>query len=184
MDNANPQFGPVPYMPAIGISVVKKAGARPAKIIDLSLNESSFGASSLATVKTQERCERLFRYPDPASTVLRKAIGAAYDLNPDYLVCGNGSEELLDIIGRLYARPGDEILFSQNSFMQFPIVAMRVGAKVVTSSEENLTTVVDTLLAKVTDKTKSFSWRTRTTRPAPIFLKTRCAEFAINYQPM
>ncbi len=145
---------PTAYVPAIGKTVVKKVGARPAQIIDLSLNESSFGASPLAVEATKARCDQLFRYPDPASTELRKAIGQALDLDPARIVCGNGSEELLDVIGRLYARPGDEILFSEYSFMQFHIVAMRVGATAVTSAEKDLTTVVDALLDKLSAKTK------------------------------
>lgn len=145
---------PTAYVSSIGKTVVKKVGARPDQIIDLSLNESSFGASPLAVEATKNRCNRLFRYPDPASTELRQAIGQAHDLDPAQIVCGNGSEELLDVIGRLYARPGDEILFSEYSFMQFPIVAMRVGATPVMSREENLTTVVDDLLEKLSDKTK------------------------------
>ncbi|MCP4935013.1 MAG: aminotransferase class I/II-fold pyridoxal phosphate-dependent enzyme, partial [bacterium] len=145
---------PVAYIPSIGKTVVKKVGTRAETVIDLSLNESSYGASALALKATRERCNRLFRYPDPASTDLRNAIGQAHDLDPGQIVCGNGSEELLDVIGRLYARSGDEILFSQYSFMQFPIVAMRVGATPVSSREEKLTTIVDALLDKVSDRTK------------------------------
>jgi histidinol-phosphate aminotransferase len=94
------------------------------------------------------------RYPDPASTDLRQAIGRRYDLPPDDLVCGNGSEELLDIIGRLYARPGDEILFSDHGFLQFAIVALRVGATPVRAAERGLTADIDTLLAAVTPRTR------------------------------
>lgn len=151
MSTARPQ----PYIPDIEVSVVKKASpGMPPKRIDLSLNESSFGVSPKATAAAQERSERLYRYPDPASTELRHAIGRTYGLDPEQIICGNGSEELLDIIGRLYARLGDEILFSEYSFMQFPIVAMRVGATPVKAPEADLTTVVDTLLERVSDKTR------------------------------
>lgn len=155
MSSAPTATRPQPYIPDIAVSVVKKVGvATPRQVIDLSLNESSFGMSPLAQTAAQDRCERLYRYPDPASTELRRAIGATYGLDPERIICGNGSEELLDIIARLYARPGDEILFSEYSFMQFPIVTMRVGATAVTAPETDLTTVVDTLLERVTDKTR------------------------------
>jgi histidinol-phosphate aminotransferase len=146
---------PLPYMPAIGKAVVRKiavAGQRP--LLDLSLNESSHGASPLAAAAATARCQRLMRYPDPASTALRQAIGRRYDLPPDDLVCGNGSEELLDIIGRLYARPGDEILFSDHGFLQFAIVALRVGATPVRAAERGLTADIDALLAAVTPRTR------------------------------
>ena len=130
MSSANPraQRKPEPYIPDIGRSVVKPRLEGKGNVINLSLNESSFGASPRAVAAAQERCERLHRYPDVASTELRRAIGAHFGLEPDRIVCGNGSEELLDIIARLYARPGDEILFTEYGFIQFPIVTMRVGA--------------------------------------------------------
>jgi histidinol-phosphate aminotransferase len=71
----------------IGKTVVKKVGARPDTIIDLSLNESSFGASPVAEEAARNRCNRLIRYPDPASTELRRAIGTAHSLDPDRIVC-------------------------------------------------------------------------------------------------
>src|SRR5689334_13503300 len=146
---------PLPYMPAIGKTVVRKiavAGRRP--LLDLSLNESSHGASPLAVAAATERCQRLMRYPDPASTALRQAIGRCYDLPPGDLVCGNGSEELLDIIGRLFARPADEILFSDHGFLQFAIVAQRVGATPVRAAERRLTADIGALLAAVTPRTR------------------------------
>ena len=120
---------PRPYIPEIGRSVVKAPAAPPTRpLLDLSLNESSYGASPLAEAAAAKRVKRLHRYPDPASRTLREAIGRSYGLDPERVVCGNGSEELLDAVGRLYARPGDEILFTEHGFMQFPFVAMRVGA--------------------------------------------------------
>lgn len=123
-------------------------------LIDLSLNESSYGASAGAEAAAAARVKRLHRYPDTASTALREAIGRCYGLDPDRIVCGNGSEELLDAVGRLYARPGDEILFTEYGFMQFPIVAMRVGATPVRAPEQALTADVDALLARVSERTK------------------------------
>jgi len=147
--------GPRSYIPDIDMAVVKKvttgAGAR---LIDLSLNESSHGASPLAMAAARARCESPMRYPDPASQALREGIGKCYGLDPEQIVCGNGSEELIDIIARLYARPGDEILFTRYGFMQFPIVAMRVGATAVKAPERRLTTDVDALLARVGERTR------------------------------
>ena len=147
---------PDAYMPDIDLSVVKKVtdGSGKGSLTDLSLNESSYGASPKAMAAAAERGALLHRYPDPASKALRAAIGKAYGFDPDHLVCGNGSEELLDVIGRLFARPGDEVLFSERSFMQFPIVARRVGATEITAPERDLVPLVDELLARITAKTK------------------------------
>src|SRR5690606_28129340 len=94
------------------------------------------------------------RYPDVASTELRRAIGAHFGLDPDRIVCGNGSEELIDIIARLYARPGDETLFTEFGFIQFPIVTMRVGATAVRAPAPNQTADVDALIERITERTR------------------------------
>ncbi|MHA1538435.1 MAG: histidinol-phosphate transaminase [Alphaproteobacteria bacterium] len=144
------------YMPDIGISVVTKVvgDGESGPLTDLSLNESSYGASPKALAAAAERGALLNRYPDPASKALRAAIANAYGLDPEHLVCGNGSEELIDVIARLFARTGDEVLFSERSFMQFPIVARRVGATEVTAPERDLIPQVDEMLARITEKTK------------------------------
>jgi histidinol-phosphate aminotransferase len=145
---------PVPYIPPIAISVVKPPVAVGRILHDLSLNELSEGASPRALEAVRSRAARLHRYPDPASSELRAAIGHAYGLDPERIVCGNGSEELLDVIGRLFARPGDEILFTRHGFVQFPIVAMRTGATGVMAPEPDLVADVDALLAAVTLRTR------------------------------
>jgi len=146
---------PQPYIPAIGVTVVKHVPVgRVNRVINLSLNESSLGASPRAVRAAKARAESLERYPDPGSGELRRALGRSHDLDPECIVCGNGSEELLDVIGRVYARPGDEILFPEHGFLQFAIVAMRVGATQVTAPERELRADVDALLAAVSERTK------------------------------
>ena len=146
---------PQPYL-----SVLSKPLARPPvipsgmKIIDLSINESPYGASPLAIEAAQKRIQYPHRYPDPSSRALRNAIAKTYQLSAARVVCGNGSEELLDVIGRLFARPGDEILISENGFFQFALVAERLGAKLVRAPEQNFVANVDALLAAANAKTK------------------------------
>jgi histidinol-phosphate aminotransferase len=86
---------------------------------------------------------------------MRTAIGRQFGLDPARIVCGNGSEELLDAVGRVYARAGDEILFPAYSFLQFSIVAYRIGAKAVeTPLGDDFAVDVDALLAAVTPTTR------------------------------
>jgi histidinol-phosphate aminotransferase len=151
----SPPACPEPYIPDIGKTVVQNvAVGRVNRVVNLSLNESAYGASPLAVAATKKRAEKLERYPDSASTELRRALGRHHDLDPERILCGNGSEELLDVIGRAYARPGDEILFTEYGFLQFHIVAMRVGATPVTAPERDHTADVDALLAALSERTK------------------------------
>jgi histidinol-phosphate aminotransferase len=108
----------------------------------------------LAVAAAKVRAEELWLYPDPASTALRRAIGKVHGLDPDAIVCGNGSEELLDVVARVYARPGDEVLFPEFGFMQFPTIAERVGAAAVRAPEREFVADVDALLKRATARTK------------------------------
>lgn len=149
-------IAPIPYLPDTGALGMRKVLPPPGgTLIDLSLNESSWGASPAAIAAAQDRATAMSRYPDPMSTALREAIGEHYAIDPEQVICGNGSEELLDVIARCYARPGDEVLFPRWGFAQFGVVAMRVGATAVKADESaDYVTDVDALLAAVTERTR------------------------------
>ncbi len=132
----------------------RKSRPAPGRASTSASTSSSFGASPAAIAAARRRAATAHRYPDPASTRLREALGRRYRIDPRRIVCGNGSEELLDILGRLYARPGDEILYTQYGFLQFPIIAARVGATAVRVPERGLMVDVDRILAAITPKSR------------------------------
>ncbi len=124
------------------------------KLISLAINESPYGCSRKAWAAAQARFGDPNRYPDPSSADLRRAIGRQFSLDPERIVCGNGSEELLDVIARMFVRDGDQIIMSQSGFFQFAVVAARLGAELLRAPEQGLITDVDALLALVGAKTK------------------------------
>ncbi|MBL8907926.1 MAG: aminotransferase class I/II-fold pyridoxal phosphate-dependent enzyme [Rhizobiales bacterium] len=123
-------------------------------MISLAINENAYGASPRAVEAAIARLSAPHRYPDPSSSELRLAIGTTFDLDPDRIICGNGSEELLDVIGRLFARSGDRIIMSQSGFFQFALVASRLGAELVRAPERDLVTDADALTALATPEAK------------------------------
>ena len=123
-------------------------------LISLAINESPYGCSPAAQAAAQARLADLNRYPDPSSAGLRQAIGRQFALDPERIVCGNGSEELLDIVARMFVRAGDEIIMSQSGFFQFAVVAARLGAELKRAPEHDYVTDVDGLLALVTPRTR------------------------------
>lgn len=123
-------------------------------LVSLAINESAFGCSPKALAAARARLEQPHRYPDPASAALRQAIGRAHGLDPERIICGNGSEELLDVAGRMFVRPGDQILMSQSGFFQFAVVAQRLGAGLVRAGERDLVTDVDAMLGLIGPATK------------------------------
>ena len=124
------------------------------KLISLAINESPYGCSRKAWAAAQARFGDLNRYPDPASAELRRAIGRQFSLDPERIVCGNGSEELLDVMGRMFVRSGDQIIMSQSGFFQFAVIAARLGAELLRAAEQDFITDVDALLKLVGDRTK------------------------------
>ena len=124
------------------------------KVIVLSANENPLGPSEKAKEAYAAMADELHRYPEGGAVALRNAIGGRFDLNPDQIVCGAGSDELISLLIKAYAGPGDEVLHSQHGFLMYAISAKAAGATPVTAPEKNLTADVDALLGKVTENTK------------------------------
>lgn len=122
--------------------------------IKLASNESALGASPRAIEAYRAGAASLHRYPDGSATGLRQALAARHGIGARRIVCGAGSDELITLLVRAYAGPGDEVLCSAHGFLMYPIAAKSVGATVVVAPETNLTTDVDALLARVSDRTR------------------------------
>lgn len=137
-----------PYVP--GKSTV--AGAR--EIIKLSSNEGALGPSPRAIEAYIETANELHRYPDGDSTELREVIGEQHGLDPGRIVCGAGSDEILYLLGRGYAGPGDEVLTHAHAFIMYELVTLGIGATPVKADEVSLTANVDNLLARVSPRTR------------------------------
>lgn len=136
------------YVPG-GSSV--PGGIEPVK---LSSNENPLGPSSAAIAAFKAAADSLERYPDGSAAGLRQAIARAHGLNPDRIVCGAGSDELLNLLAHAYLEPGDETIFTEHGFLVYRIVTLGCGATPVVAPEKNLRTDVDAILARVTPKTK------------------------------
>jgi histidinol-phosphate aminotransferase len=96
----------------------------------------------------------MHRYPDGGAAALREAIGKRFGLEPSRIVCGAGSDELIALLIKAYAGPGDEVLYSQYGFVMYPISAHAAGATPVTAPEKGYRTDVEALIAKAGPKTK------------------------------
>lgn len=155
--DSNPRSGPNPR-PGI-LSIEPYVGGASliegkTRIIKLASNESPFGPSPKAIEAAARVGETMHRYPDGGSIDLRQALGKLHRLDPDLIVCGAGSDELLSLLAHAYAGPGDEVIHSEHGFLVYPIAARAAGAEPVSVAEKNLTTDVDGILAAVTERTK------------------------------
>lgn len=122
--------------------------------IKLSANETPLGASPKAIAAYRAADESLARYPDGTAHELRTMLGKKHGLNPEQIVCGCGSDELLQLLPQAYAGVGDEIIFTEHGFVVYKLATGAVGATPIAVAETNLTTDVDKILAAVTPRTK------------------------------
>ncbi len=130
----------------------KLAGAN--RTIKLSSNEGAFGVPPAAQAAYVAMARELHRYPDGSAIELRRAIGAKFHLDPERIVCGAGSDDLLYQLCLAYGGPGTEIIMSEHGFSIYQIAGTYSGAKVLKTPERNLTADVDAMLAAVSPATR------------------------------
>ncbi len=126
-----------------------------AKVHKLSANENPLGPSPAAVAAYTEARSNLEHYPEGSARVLREAIGATFGLDPARIVCGgDGSDELLKMLGNAYLRAGDEVIFTEHAFVIYKIITLANSAVPVIVPEKDLRADVDAILAAVTPKTR------------------------------
>ena len=123
-------------------------------VVKLSSNENPFGPSDAAQEAFTRAVHQLHRYPLSDQRPLREAIGEVHDLNPDQIICGAGSDEIIAFLCQAFAGVGDEVLFTEHGFSMYRISALAAGATPVEAVERERVTDVDALLAACTDKTR------------------------------
>ena len=145
---------PRPGILSIAPYVPGKSTAKGSKVHKLSSNESPLGASPAAMKAYAEAGKSLERYPDGSATALREAIAARYGLSSERIVCGAGSDELLQLLAHAYLGEGDEAVYSQYGFLVYPIAIASNGAKAIVAPEKNHATDVDAVLKCVSERTR------------------------------
>ncbi len=131
-----------------------KSGPKAGKTFKLSSNESAVGASPKAVAAYETAAGDLSLYPDGSATALREAIAKRHGLKAENIVCGAGSDELLQLLAHAYLSAGDEAIYSQFGFLVYPIAISSNGAKAVVAPEHDHVADVGEILSRVTAKTK------------------------------
>ena len=148
---------PVPRAEVMAIEayVPGKSGvAGLERVYKLSSNETPLGPSPAAVEAFRREAGSLALYPDGPALRLREAIARRYGLDVERIMCGNGSDEILSLIAQVYLRPGDEGLYSQYGFLAYPIAIRAAGATPVVAPEVDMSTSVDSMLSRVTERTR------------------------------
>jgi histidinol-phosphate aminotransferase len=153
-----------PYTP--GKSPVAEPGR---KVFKLSANETPFGPSPRAKEAFATTVAHLEDYPEGTSRVLREAVGKRFGLDPACIICGAGSDEILNLIAHVYLGPGDEAISTAHGFLVYPIATMGNGATNVVAPETDFTCNVDAILKCVTPRTK-LVWLANPNNPTGTYL--------------
>ncbi len=124
------------------------------EIIKLSANESALGVSTRVKKILSSKNLKLFRYPDGKSEILRSQISKKFNCNKEKIICGAGSDEVIQMLCQLILKPKDEAIVPKFSFLMYRIYAKIVGANVVFSKEKNFKVSIPEIIKKVTKKTK------------------------------
>ena len=124
------------------------------KIIKLSANESALGISSNANKLISNKKISLSRYPDSKAKKLKKEISKRFNCDYNKIICGSGSDEIIQIICQLFLKTSDEVIVPKYSFLMYRIYTKIAGAKVIFSKEKKFKISITEILRKVSKKTK------------------------------
>ena len=132
-----------------------KSGIKNIKnVIKLSANESALGVSSKVKKIISQKNLSFFRYPDPKSKELRMVISKKFKCDKDRIICGAGSDEIIQMLCQLILKPKDEVIVPQFSFLMYRIYTKIVGGNVIFAKEKKFKVSVSEIIKKVTKKTK------------------------------
>jgi histidinol-phosphate aminotransferase len=123
--------------------------------VKLASNENPLGPSPRGLEAARKAIEGVHLYPDGSGTFLRRALSARFSVPDDQVVLGSGSSELIDLVTRAYAEPGDEMVVPAGIFRMFPVAAGRAGATFVeVPVRGDLSPDLDALARRISGRTK------------------------------
>jgi len=132
----------------------KSSIKRLKRIIKLSANESALGVSPKVKKVISNKNVNFFRYPDGKSKELRNEISKKFKCDKKKIICGAGSDEVIQMLCQLFLKSKEEVIVPQFSFLMYRIYSKIVGAKVILAKEKKFKVSISEILKKVTRKTK------------------------------
>ncbi|MCU7852183.1 MAG: histidinol-phosphate transaminase [Candidatus Thiodiazotropha sp. (ex Monitilora ramsayi)] len=142
-----------PYTPGKPISELERE-LGISQSIKLASNENPLGASPKVSEAIQSAIPELARYPDGGGFELRQALAEKHRIDPACITMGNGSNDVLDMVARVFLAPGSESLFSQYAFAVYPISSQAVGANLVVAPAKDFAHDLQAMRERVTAKTR------------------------------
>lgn len=123
-------------------------------IIKLASNENPLGFAESAKKAIQQHLDELTFYPDSNGFYLKRDIAKHFNVQMEQITLGNGSNDLIELIGRLFIHEHDEVIYGQYAFIVYPLVIQALNAKAVEIPAKNWGYDLSAMLAAITDKTR------------------------------
>jgi histidinol-phosphate aminotransferase len=122
--------------------------------IKLASNENPLGPSPLAVKSIRKVMDNLNRYPDAGGYELTQAIAKKYNIKPDNIVLGNGSDDIIALLARVLLGPADEVILPQPSFLFYEIAVRGSDALPVWVPLKSFETDLAGMIRKISSKTR------------------------------
>ena len=143
------------YQPGKPIEdVARELGLDPAGILKLASNENPLGASPKAIAAGKAALDSVELYPDGGCYELKRSLSRHFDLDPEQFIVGNGSNEVLEIIGHAFIDKGSEVVMGKGAFIVYKLVTLLFGGVPVEVPMVNFKHDLDAMAAAVTERTK------------------------------
>lgn len=143
-----------PYEPGKPIKELQREyGIR--NVVKLASNENPLGPSGKALRAMRKAIREVHLYPEGSCYYLLERLSRELGLPAEQIICGNGSNEIIELVARGFLSEGDEVISSEKTFLVYPILAQTCGATFkAVPMKEGMRYDLDAVLAAVTPKTK------------------------------
>ena len=141
-----------PYVPGKPVSELERE-LGISDSIKLASNENPLGCSPKAIAAINEELGEVARYPDGGGFELRSALADKHGIDAGCITLGNGSNDVLDMIARVFLGLGRESLFSQHAFAVYPISSQAVGADLKIAPAKNYAHDLDAMTGMISERT-------------------------------
>jgi len=142
-----------PYVPGKPIEELERELGISGSI-KLASNENPLGPSPKAIAAVKKALDGLNRYPDGSGFYLSQALAKKFEVQPDQIILGNGSNELIELSVRTFVQPGDEIISADPSFVVYKMITQAAGGVNVIVPCKDMRHDLDAMAARITPRTR------------------------------
>ncbi len=134
--------------------LAREMGLDPADIVKLASNENPLGPSPKALTAMRAALEQAHLYPDGGGWALRSAIADQLGFDRSNVILGNGSNEIIELLGHIFLGPGSEVIAPSHAFVVYRLVAQLFGATTIETPDPDFRADLDSMLAAITPRTR------------------------------